>query len=138
MDIENYMPGDILVKTDRTSMANSIELRAPFLDKDLAEFLIGVPYNLKLNSREEKLIAKYAFPNLPKEITSRKKQGFGAPVERWLQIKEVADLKDSILSKRDSKIFDFLDYDAVQQYVKQGDYKTWILLTLALWFESNL
>ena len=48
------------------------------------------------------------------------------------------DLKDSILSKRDSKIFDFLDYDAVQQYVKQGDYKTWILLTLALWFESNL
>ena len=138
MDIENYMPGDILVKTDRTSMANSIELRAPFLDKDLAEFLIGVPYNLKLNSREEKLIAKYAFPDLPKEITSRKKQGFGAPVERWLQIKEVADLKDSILSKRDSKIFDFLDYDAVQQYVKQGDYKTWILLTLALWFESNL
>jgi asparagine synthase (glutamine-hydrolysing) len=138
MDIENYMPGDILVKTDRASMANSLELRAPFLDIDLANFLISLPYSLKLNNKEEKLIAKYAFSNLPREIATRKKQGFGAPIHRWLQIKEVIDLKDSILSNANSKIFSFLDFDAVQKYSNQKNYKTWILLNLALWFENNL
>src|SRR6185436_2047709 len=49
MDIKNYMPGDILVKTDRASMANSLELRAPFLDVDLASFCISLPYAMKMN-----------------------------------------------------------------------------------------
>ncbi|MEI7488095.1 MAG: asparagine synthase (glutamine-hydrolyzing), partial [Chryseobacterium sp.] len=94
MDIENYMPGDILVKTDRASMSNSLELRAPFLDKALAEFCISLPYSLKLNYKEEKLIAKQAFGNmLPSAIKKRHKQGFGAPVSRWLKTVALQQLK---------------------------------------------
>jgi asparagine synthase (glutamine-hydrolysing) len=138
MDIENYMPGDILVKTDRASMASSLELRAPFLDVELAEFLISVPYSLKLNNKEEKIIGKYSFPNLPKEISSRSKQGFGAPVDRWLQIKEVRNLKNSILSNPNSKIFNFIKFDEVQKYSNRNNYQTWIFLSLALWFEKTI
>lgn len=138
MDIENYMPGDILVKTDRASMANSLELRAPFLDVELAEFLISVPYSLKLNSKEEKLIAKYAFPYLPKKITKRAKQGFGAPVDRWLAFKDVEELTVDILKNPNSKLFEFVDYTEVQKYVTKRNYQTWILLNLAVWFNSNL
>lgn len=138
MDIENYMPGDILVKTDRASMANSLELRAPFLDVELAEFLISVPYSLKLNKTQEKIIAKTAFPNLPKEITQRAKQGFGAPVDRWLAFKDVEALTLDILKNPNSKLYEFVDFTEVQKYVAKKNYQTWILLNLAVWFNSNL
>lgn len=138
MDIENYMPGDILVKTDRASMANSLELRAPFLDVDLAEFLISVPYSLKLNKTQEKIIAKTAFPNLPKEITQRAKQGFGVPVDRWLAFKDVESLTLDILKNPNSKLYEFVDFTEVQKYVAKKNYQTWILLNLAVWFNSNI
>ncbi len=138
MDIENYMPGDILVKTDRASMANSLELRAPFLDLELAEFLISVPYSLKLNKTQEKIIAKMAFPNLPKEITQRAKQGFGAPVDRWLAFKDVEALTLDILKNPNSKLYEFIDFTEVQKYVAKKNYQTWILINLAVWFNTNL
>lgn len=138
MDLENYMPGDILVKTDRASMANSLELRAPFLDVELAEFLISVPYSLKLNKTQEKIIAKTAFPNLPKEITQRAKQGFGAPVDRWLAFKDVEALTFDILKNPNSKLYEFVDFIEVQKYVAKKNYQTWILLNLAVWFNSNI
>jgi asparagine synthase (glutamine-hydrolysing) len=138
MDIENYMPGDILVKTDRASMANGLELRAPFLDKDLAEFCISLPYKLKLNYKEEKLVAKKAFEGkLPGAVVKRAKQGFGAPVGYWLQTPALRQLKNEYLENSNRKIFDMLDYRSVQHMSSANNYYTWILLVLSLWLEKS-
>lgn len=138
MDIENYMPGDILVKTDRASMANSLELRAPFLDNELAEFCISLPYTLKLNYREEKLIAKQAFANLlPSTIKKRSKQGFGAPVNNWLKTASLQQLKKDFLQNSNNKIFGIVDFKETQKIIHRDDYKTWILLNLSLWMEKH-
>jgi asparagine synthase (glutamine-hydrolysing) len=138
MDIENYMPGDILVKTDRAAMASSLELRAPFLDKDLASFCISLPYNLKLNYNEEKIIAKQAFQNLlPANIVKRRKQGFGAPVTSWLQSSSLQQLKREYLQSPNKKIFGLLDFDQAQKIIKEDNYHTWILLVLSLWLEKH-
>jgi asparagine synthase (glutamine-hydrolysing) len=138
MDIENYMPGDILVKTDRAAMANGLELRAPFLDKDLAEFCISLPHRLKLNYKEEKLVAKRAFRDmLPPVIAKRSKQGFGAPVTAWLQSPPLKELKSEYLQNRNRKIFQVIDFGTVKEMLKKDGYDTWILLTLALWMEKH-
>lgn len=138
MDVENYMPGDILVKTDRASMANSLELRAPFLDKELAEFCISLPYRLKLTYKQEKIVARKAFDYaLPENIKRRHKQGFGAPVVEWLKTSSLAALKSDYLCKSNSRIYDFLDYRKSQSVVKSDSYQTWILLVLAMWFEKS-
>lgn len=138
MDIENYMPGDILVKTDRAAMASSLELRAPFLDKDLAEFCISLPYKLKLNYKEEKIVAKKAFADLiPPTIVKRKKQGFGAPVGTWLKSNSLKELKHEYLQNNNRTIYNLLDYKTTQQLVKEDDYKTWILLSLSVWMEKH-
>ena len=138
MDIEDYMPGDILVKTDRAAMANSLELRAPFLDRDLAEFCISLPYRLKLNSSEEKIIARHALGDrLPVEITRRKKQGFGAPVIHWLGSGSLQEMKSEYLLNHNRKIFNWIDPEGARKYTNQDSYQTWILLTLALWLENH-
>jgi asparagine synthase (glutamine-hydrolysing) len=138
MDIENYMPGDILVKTDRAAMASSLELRAPFLDVDLATFCISLPYALKLNYKEEKIIAKQAFGNmLPENIIKRRKQGFGAPVTSWLQSPSLQQLKNEYLRNSSKKIFDLIDFGQTQKIIQEDNYNTWILLVLSLWMEKH-
>jgi len=138
MDIENYMPGDILVKTDRASMANGLELRAPFLDKKLAEFCISLPHSLKLNHKEEKIIAKQAFQKLlPKDIVKRRKQGFGAPVSSWLKTPTLQEMVADHLEDPRSKIFGLIDFKGSREFLKQQDYNTWILLNLSLWAENH-
>ena len=61
LDIEDYLPGDLLVKIDRASMANSLEIRSPFLDKDLAEFCISLPHRLKIKNGQEKYLMRKSF-----------------------------------------------------------------------------
>ncbi len=137
-DIEDYMPGDILVKTDRASMANSLELRAPFLDVPFAEFVMSLPYTLKLNTEEDKILLRRAFEETwPEEIQKRSKLGFGAPVSIWLKKKEVQDLISEYLVNKDKKIYSYISYDAAKKYVAKNDYKTWVLLTLSIWLEKH-
>jgi asparagine synthase (glutamine-hydrolysing) len=76
-----YLPDDILAKTDRASMLNGLELRAPFLDRDFAEYAIGLPTQLKLNGGVRKYILKrVAARYLPAEIVHRRKHGFAVPI----------------------------------------------------------
>ena len=63
LDIKNYLPGDILVKTDRASMANGLEIRSPFLDVDLASFCISLTQTLKLKNGHDKVLLRQAFKN---------------------------------------------------------------------------
>lgn len=132
-DIEDYMPGDILVKIDRASMAHSLELRSPFLDVPFAEFAASLPFSLKVNKDEDKILLRRAFTDIwPEEIRKRGKLGFGAPVSLWLKKPEVQALVREYLGDRNKKIYLYVSPD-----IKHSDYKTWILLTLSLWLETR-
>jgi asparagine synthase (glutamine-hydrolysing) len=87
MDFENYLPEDILVKVDRTSMLNSLEVRAPFLDYRIIEFAFGkVPSYLKATPTSRKvLLKKLTARLLPREFDHQRKQGFSIPLGSWLQ-----------------------------------------------------
>jgi asparagine synthase (glutamine-hydrolysing) len=80
-----YLQDDILVKVDRASMANSLEVRSPFLDHTLVEFVSRLPTKLKLNRLTTKYLLKRAVGNLlPARLVHRSKKGFGLPVGRWI------------------------------------------------------
>src|SRR5205814_949242 len=99
-------PGDILVKTDRASMAHGLELRAPFLDVEVASFLISLPSRLKIEKDRDKVLLRRAFAQeWPESIRQRGKQGFGAPVGEWLGTKAVESLKECCLRDRGNRLF---------------------------------
>lgn len=87
MDFENYLAEDILVKVDRASMLNSLEIRAPFLDYRLIEFAFGkVPSHLKATVNDKKILLKrLAGRVLPVEFDKQRKQGFSIPMADWLR-----------------------------------------------------
>jgi asparagine synthase (glutamine-hydrolysing) len=85
-----YLQDDILVKIDRASMMHSLEVRAPYLDKDLVDFVRKIPSTYKFRNRQTKYILKKALePILPKDILYRSKKGFGVPIGKWF-------MKDSL------------------------------------------
>jgi len=138
-DTDFYLPGDILVKTDRASMANSLELRAPFLDVDLASFCLSLPDNLKVDADREKLLLRQAYePMWTPEIRGRSKQGFGGPMTVWLQTPAMSAMKRDILGDRRQRIFSVLDFDGVQTFVERNTQQTWSLLVLAMWMEEHV
>jgi asparagine synthase (glutamine-hydrolysing) len=138
MDLQDYMPGDILVKTDRAAMANSLELRAPFLDVDFAEFCISLPENFKISLDNDKILLRESFSQLwTPEIAKRSKQGFGAPVEQWLQQDGMQQLKNDFLLNKNNKMYEWLNFKACSGYFRKNNYQTWILLTLAVWMNRQ-
>ena len=86
-DFYNYLQEDILVKVDRSSMLNSLEIRSPFLDHRLIEFAFKyIPTNLKVNSSNKKIVLKEMCKRLlPKDFDLRRKQGFEIPLSNWLK-----------------------------------------------------
>ena len=85
-DFKTYLPGDILTKVDRASMANSLEVRVPLLDHTLVEWVAQLPSLLKLHGREGKYIFKAALePHVCKKILYRPKQGFAVPLAVWFR-----------------------------------------------------
>ena len=88
LDTQLYLAEDILTKVDRASMAVSLEVRAPFLDPNVAEFAASLPANYKLRGGKSKYILKRAVADLlPSFVTRRSKKGFGVPVAEWLKEK---------------------------------------------------
>ena len=87
MDFENYLPENLLVKVDRASMLNSLEVRAPLLDFRLIEFAFGkVPSQMKATATNRKvLLKKLTARLLPLEFDQQRKQGFSIPLDSWLQ-----------------------------------------------------
>jgi asparagine synthase (glutamine-hydrolysing) len=108
VDIQTYLPDDILTKVDRASMAVSLEVRAPLLDHRLIEMVARIPASLKLRGREGKYIFKRAMePKLSRDILYRSKQGFAVPLAHWFrnELREMAhatifDAPDGILDLR--------------------------------------
>jgi asparagine synthase (glutamine-hydrolysing) len=86
VDLGIYLPDDLLVKTDRLSMAHSLELRVPFLDQRVAEFAFGLPTALKVRGFAKKRLLRQALaPLLPDEVVRGRKQGFSIPLAAWLR-----------------------------------------------------
>ncbi len=98
-DFNNYLAEDILVKVDRASMLNSLEIRAPFLDTALIEFAFGsVPTQLKATDQDKKILLKRLTTRvLPKEFDRQRKQGFSIPLANWLKSGPFRDLFHNIL-----------------------------------------
>ena len=86
LNLETYLPGDLLVKADRCTMGSSLEARSPFLDDHLVEYAVQLPDSLKINGRTMKYILKRAFADLlPEPLRHRRKMGFGVPLAAWFR-----------------------------------------------------
>jgi asparagine synthase (glutamine-hydrolysing) len=86
LDFKTYLPGDILTKVDRASMAHSLEVRTPFLDYEFVEWAARLPAEMKLHGAEGKYILKEALrPVLPEEVLFRRKMGFAVPIDGWFR-----------------------------------------------------
>lgn len=135
-DLTSYLPGDILVKVDRASMAHGLECRAPLLDRDLAEFALSLPASLKVSADDNKIVFKQAAgPWWPDEIRNRSKQGFGAPYMTWLSQPSVRALLSKVLCQNSILRALLPGLDSAQP--QRPSYKTWMLLVLGLWLERR-
>ena len=135
-DLMSFLPGDILVKVDRASMAHGLETRAPFLDRDLVEFALSLPSALKVKDGETKVLFKQALSRYwPPALRTRGKQGFAAPFQVWLGFPEVKTLLQRIFAEG-SRLRELLPgVRPEQQHAR--NYQTWNLLTLGLWLERR-
>ena len=104
VDMKTYLSDDILVKVDRASMANSLEVRCPLLDHKLMELVAQMPSNLKLRNGQGKYIFKKSLEKvLPANILNRRKQGFAVPVAEWFR-GELKEYGHNALFRRDDEL----------------------------------
>lgn len=125
LDMDTYLPGDILCKMDRASMKYSLENRCPILDTNVMEYSYRLPHSFKYNKGVKKRILKdIAYDYISKELLERPKVGFGVPLDKWLRgpLKEqLLDYSDRDFLKK-QQIFD-ADYvsNLIRNYIKTGD-----------------
>ena len=144
-DMKTYLPGEILVKGDRMSMAHSLEVRAPLLDYQLIEFANGQASDYKLRGDTKKYLLKEAFgPDLPADILHRKKMGFSPPLADWFrgELKVIAE--DLLLNAQDGLVR-FMKIGTVQRYWREHqdcerDHGAilWSLLMFQLWWNRYM
>jgi asparagine synthase (glutamine-hydrolysing) len=140
-----YLEGDILVKVDRASMANSLEVRAPMLDHTFVSFVNSMPSSLKLHGLRSKHILKRALrPWLPAEIVNRKKKGFGVPVAQWLN-DELRGLADELLSESALEADGLFHAAGIRELLHQhrtgrrdNRKPLWTLIVFQLWYRQWL
>jgi asparagine synthase (glutamine-hydrolysing) len=139
LNAKTYLPNDLLVKTDRCSMANSLEVRSPFLDHALMEYVAGLPDDLKLRRGSAKYVLRRAFEDLvPDAIAARGKRGFGVPLGTWFR-GELADYLGDVLGA-DARCYEWLDGGVVRRLLaehRRGErdhgQRLWSVLTLETW-----
>jgi asparagine synthase (glutamine-hydrolysing) len=133
VDIESYLPGDLLPKSDLASMAVSLELRSPFLDHRVVELGLALPRELAFG----KVALKRAFAaDLPPEIAARGKTGFGVPLDRWFR-EELRPVAEELLLKRDRGLFRRAELERLlrEHAERRFDHghRLWCLCMLELW-----
>lgn len=119
LDLNTYLPDDLLVKSDRASMAASLEVRLPFLAYPLVEFALSLPSSLKVRGFKTKYLLKKAIaPYLPESIIKRPKKGFGIPVAKWLR-SDFKPLVEELLSESFIRRQQLFDYGYVSELLQQ-------------------
>lgn len=139
--LKTYLANDILVKTDRASMKTALEVRCPFLDRQVVEFINSLPYDYKYRGLGGKYILKQLMKDkLPPQIIKRAKKGFGIPLARWLKY-ELKPLCDKLLSPdllKKQSIFDPAKIEQIknEHYSGKKDRRKelWTLMTFQLWY----
>ncbi len=145
VDFKTFMPALNLDTTDKTSMAANLEVRAPFLNKEMVEFSARIPSRLKIKGLKRKYILKKAAEKLlPKEIVWRKKAGFGAPIRSWLR-GPLRPMVEELLSEQKIKTRGLFDPSEVKKIIEANlsgkedfNLQVFQLLTLELWMQEFL
>jgi len=139
VDVESYLPGDLLPKVDITTMSQSLEARSPLLDQEVMEYAARLPYQMKVKGMRTKIILKdVARRYLPSDVIDRPKMGFGIPRAEWLR-GPLADLVHESLSANDSYVRTWFNPPVVDAIISDHmsgadrDLLLWPLLTLELW-----
>ena len=140
VDVESYLPADLLVKIDIATMAHSLEARSPFLDQEVMELAASLPPELKIHGLQKKVILREALRGwLPDEILDRPKRGFGVPLAHWLRTELRDWSRDILLDERatgrgyfrTSAVRDMLDRHGDGR--EDNSMRIWALLILELW-----
>jgi len=145
LDMKTYLPGDILTKVDRASMAHALEVRVPLLDHKLVEWISGLPPEMKLKGSEGKYIFKKAMEKyLPHDILYRRKQGFAVPLAAWFRGPLRARVQQALLGPAlaDTGMFnqDFLRELVEQHLSGRRDYSApiWSLLMFEAFLKKEM
>lgn len=141
VDINVWLVGDILLKADRMSMANSLELRVPFLDKEVFKVASRLPKRLRVNSENTKYaMRKAALRRLPPETAKKKKLGFPVPTRVWLREDKYYNIvKDAFLSEASRQFF---NTDALMKLLDEhkagkcdNNRKIWTIFVFLVWYD---
>lgn len=144
-DFRMVLEGDMLRKVDAMSMANSLEVRTPFLDVNLVDYVFSLPPAFKIDNDSRKKILREAFQaELPEQIFRRGKKGFEVPLKQWFQKELVAKLDEWVFNETKTKDQDIFDWDYILVLKKQlhsessGDsiYNIWAMLSFQIWFHN--
>ncbi len=137
-----YTQQTLLKDTDQMSMANSLEIREPYFDQDLVEFVMSIPDHFKVPVYPKSLLVESLKPLLPDEIVHRKKQGFVFPWKEWMknELRSFCDTQVQNISQRD-----FIQGENLKNYWKRflsGDpdirwQEIWLFVVLEYWLAKN-
>lgn len=137
-DMNVILPDQYLEKVDRATMANSLEVRVPFLDNDLAAYAMALPSSYKVRGKEKKFLLKKAFSGIvPDRIIYGPKRGFGVPFKYWLRTSMKEFMIDTI---RASHCYTPEVDQMMQDHIsgkREHGYTLWKLLNLSMWLENN-
>ncbi len=144
-DIKSYLPGDILVKVDRMSMANSLETRAPILDYRVVEFAATLPSEMKIHNGEGKSVLKTSLEGfLTNDTLYRKKMGFSVPLASWLR-NEIASVAERYLLAENNGLSNFFSVSEIrglwmEHQSGKRDYsqELWSLLVFEIWWQQYI
>lgn len=145
LDVETYLPGDLLPKSDIASMAHSLELRSPLLDRRVVELGLALPDALKLRGREGKVALRRAFADdLPPQVAARGKTGFGVPLARWFR-GELRPLARELLLDARARDRGWFEPAAVERLLDEHHagqvdhgHRIWTLVMLELWLRTHV
>ncbi len=139
-DVHNYLPGALLPKVDRTTMAHSLEARSPFLDHKLMELAARLPPHLKVKGKQTKITLRQLFSDLlPAKVLKRGKMGFSLPLGIWFRGPLYQPARDILLAV-DSRLSTFFKADMIANLIEENKRghadngkRIWALLMLELW-----
>ena len=144
LNLRTYLLDDLLPKVDRTSMAHALEVRSPFLDRDLLEWALRLPDRLRIRGPVLKRVLKKALAaDLPREVLRRRKRGFGVPVDRWFRT-DLRQYVEGMLGSPEARVRSRLDGAAVDRLL--GEHREgvanhgpalWTLLTLEVFLRRE-
>ncbi|MCB0492985.1 MAG: asparagine synthase (glutamine-hydrolyzing) [Cyclobacteriaceae bacterium] len=146
-DMKLVLPNDMLTKVDLMSMANGLEVRTPFLDYELVNFIFSLPDDFKINSSLRKRVAQDAFREmLPDQLYNRPKKGFEVPLLKWFRNEMKSIITDDLLSKSFIKEQNIFNYTEIAKLKKQlfssnpGDVhaRIWGLVVFQWWWKKNV